>query len=91
VWVQTDPVEAARRATSKLRGRERLTEKQFEAGLRQFENLTESENPVVISGKHTYATQLKVVLKRIAGNTRSDTPKPPQQPRVPSGRNILIR
>ena len=89
VWVQTEAVEAGRRATSKLRGRERLTEKQFDAALRQFQAPTDSEQPVVISGKHTYATQLKVVLKRIAGTTRPDTP--PQQPRVPSGRNIIVR
>jgi len=95
VWVQTDPAESKHRATKKVKGVHALSSAQFDASFRQFQNPSESEKPVVISGKHTYPTQLKAVLKRLSTTVRSDTPMPPitppAQPRIVPGRNIIIR
>ncbi len=71
VWVQTDP------ATSRTRALKRnpekrvddkyspsLSEQTFEALARRFTEPTR-ENHVVISGKHTYSTQAKMVLRKM--------------------------
>jgi predicted kinase len=90
VWVQTDPVESKRRATRKQKDTISLSASAFDAAFRQFQNPSQAEKPVVISGKHTYVTQLKAVLKRLAP-TRPDVPPTPEQPRTVSGRNIIVR
>jgi predicted kinase len=63
VWVQTDP------QTAKLRSlkQSKLTEDDFDRIVKRFSAPHVSEKPVVISGKHTYATQVKSVLKRLSG------------------------
>jgi predicted kinase len=91
VWVQTDPAESKHRATKKQKGVLAISDAQFDAAFKQFQNPAESEKPVVISGKHTYATQLKTVLKRLATTTRTDVPPVAEQPRIVSGRNIIVR
>lgn len=95
VWVQTDPVESKRRATKRQKGNSALTNQEFDTALRSFQNLAESEKPIVISGKHTYATQLKAVLKRIATAPRptapTSTPTTQQPSRTVPGRNITVR
>ncbi|MBC7564964.1 ATP-binding protein [Candidatus Saccharibacteria bacterium] len=93
VWVQTDPAESKHRATKKQKNRN-LSAAAFDAAFRQFQNPSESEKPIVISGKHTYATQLKAVLKRLSTVPRPETPSQPvvhSQPRIVPGRNIIIR
>jgi len=95
VWVQTDPAESKHRATKRQKGVTALSSEQFDAAYKQFQNPSEAEKPVVISGKHTYATQLKAVLQRLA-TTRPPTsttasPPPAPQPRIVPGRNIIIR
>lgn len=84
LWVQTESAEAKRRATRRQKGSMQLTDEQFDAALRQFTPLTVQENPVVISGKHTYASQLKIVLRRLAG------PQVDHQEARPS-RSITVR
>lgn len=66
VWVQTEAIEAKRRSTFKRGGEQAQTSQQFDAALKRFVPPSAIEKPVVISGKHTYATQLKVILKRLA-------------------------
>lgn len=92
VWVQTDPVESRRRATKKYPVGSGLTPEEFQDAFRNFEPPTAKERPVVISGKHTFTTQLKVVLKQIATATErpasaSDAParnvKQPRQEKTP--------
>ncbi|RWZ78720.1 MAG: hypothetical protein EOT05_03155 [Candidatus Microsaccharimonas sossegonensis] len=95
VWVQTDPSESKHRATKKQRGVSSLTSKQFDAAYTKFQHPSEIEKPVVISGKHTYPTQLKTVLRRLS-TTRpqiSQNPLPPNSPnsRIVPGRHITIR
>lgn len=66
VWVQTDTNEAFRRATKEYPKGSGLTEVEFDASVDGFEAPHPKEKAVVISGKHTYNTQLKIVLKQLA-------------------------
>lgn len=61
VWVQTDKATAKSRAS-----KNGLTPRQYQQYAAMFMPPTETERPVVISGKHTYASQLKIVLGRLS-------------------------
>lgn len=71
IWVQTDePTSLARslkrnakKATDALNSS--MDSQDFERYRKQFNVPTSAENVVVISGKHTYATQARVVLKKL--------------------------
>jgi len=93
VWVQTEPLEAKRRSLSKQKV-DRISSATFDERYTAFVGPTAIEKPVVISGKHTYVTQLRIVLKRLSvarpATPPSATP-PPVEPRVYPGRNITIR
>ncbi|MBC7459160.1 AAA family ATPase [Candidatus Saccharibacteria bacterium] len=91
VWVQTESVEAKRRAT-KSSNVAAVSPSTFDAAIRTFQPPLAVEKAVVMSGKHTYATQIKVVLKHLAG-TRPATAdsSEPDQPRPRTGRNIIVR
>lgn len=71
VWVQTDESASKLRATRRNSKRPgdiynaSLSEKQFIALSRELVSPSPQEPYVVISGKHTYATQAKVVLKKL--------------------------
>lgn len=80
VWVQTDSSEAARRATNRRKADGFLTEAQFDSAVRHFTIPNQNEHAVVISGKHTYTTQLKNVLKHLT-STREAEPVAPPTPR----------
>lgn len=88
VWVQTESVEAKRRATKRRPDNTQLTPDEFDSAIKRFTPPTVAEKPVVISGKHTYASQLKIVLKRLAGQARPETP---DLPRPRPSRNIILR
>jgi shikimate kinase len=93
VWVQTDTNESKRRASKPYPQGSGLNSDEFDTAVKAFQPPLQQEKPIVISGKHTYATQLKVVLKHIVDHSpRQATPEPPRpdQPR-PAGRGILIR
>jgi len=93
VWVQTEPLEAKRRALSKQKVG-RISSGEFDQAYSAFVGPIANEKPVVISGKHTYVTQLRVVLKRLSVSrpaTPPQSPPPPSEPRVYPGRNIVIR
>ena len=65
LWFQTDVATLRTR----LKAREKSVEKaraKYEAAVKRLEAPTEVEKPVVLSGKHTYPTQLKHVLARLA-------------------------
>lgn len=90
VWVQTDPATAKNRI---LKQRQQTAEA-FEAHARRFTALKPSESSVVISGKHTYASQLKIVLRRLSQPHQQEVEqahrvRPEAQTR--SGRTITIR
>jgi len=88
VWVQTESLEAKRRATKKQADNSQLSSDEFNAAIQHFQAPSVTEKPIVISGKHTYNTQLKIVLKHLAGSVRAEST---DTPRVRSGRNIIIR
>lgn len=81
VWVQTDTNEAFRRATRPFPSGSGLESDEFDAAVDAFEAPHTKEKAVVISGKHTYKTQLKIVLKQLALKTNAEKePEPPQRP-----------
>lgn len=71
IWVQTDSDSAQYRVTSRNKRREgdrfnaRMTEEQFKKHAQRINPPALKESYVVVSGKHTFATQAKVVLKKI--------------------------
>ncbi len=89
VWVQTESVEAQRRATKKQKSHSAMTAEEFETAIKRFSPPHVNEKAIVISGKHTYATQLKIILKHLAGQQQAEQIVVP--PRVRSARNIILR
>lgn len=63
VWVQTEPQAAMKRALSSKKAA--LSEQQFIEYSNKFDILQKNEQYVVISGKHTYASQARAVLKKL--------------------------
>lgn len=63
VWVQTDPQTSEHRSVYSKTAT--ISAHEFAARATQFELIGSPETYVVISGKHTFATQAKVVLKKL--------------------------
>lgn len=77
IWVQTDESTARARFIKANKRMGRRAAEQFEVGLREFIPPSDSEHPtVVISGKHTYATQAKAVLKNLAAARPTQATRP---------------
>jgi predicted kinase len=89
VWVQTESVAAKQRATKKSNVRA-ISSEQFDTAIRRFTAPNAAEKVVVISGKHTYASQLKIILSRIA-NERKQIVEPRESIQTGERRNITIR
>ena len=87
VWVQTDTNESLKRSTSRRAGDEQITEKEFDRIVDSFEPPSAKENPVVISGRHAYPTQLKVVIKQMAATVK----RPAVKPVSPEARRVRVR
>jgi predicted kinase len=89
VWVQTDSVTARFRATKPSKDKVGfLTDGQFTHFMKHFTVPAAQEKPIVISGKHTYASQLKIVLSRLVVAPAPQTTLPIQDVQV---RRRLIR
>lgn len=72
VWVQNTENTSRVRSVRKSKAMPRkynLTNEQFDSMVKRFTAPNSRENPVVISGNHTFSTQAKGVLRRLA---RSD-------------------
>jgi Predicted kinase len=65
VWIQTDLATTKKRAVSKT-ATLKLSQKQFDEYVSKLELPTRRENPVVISGKHTFTTQIRIVLGQLS-------------------------
>jgi predicted kinase len=68
VWVQTDPTTAKTRSVRASKGKvnRTLTVAEYDQIVKRFTTPNAIENSIVISGKHTYATQAKIVLKKLS-------------------------
>jgi predicted kinase len=89
VWVQTESAAAKIRATKKQTGKTCLNDEQFDTILRRFTPPSSTEKAIVISGKHTYASQLRIVLKRLSMSRTERIEQAPVQ--VDERRHITIR
>ncbi len=85
VWVQTDPNTAKSRALKKSTS---LTEAAFDEIVYGFTKPPKQYTTVVISGMHTYPSQAKAVLKKLAENNLGNRPEsqPARRPIQPSRR-----
>lgn len=89
VWVQTDEA-TSRTRTLKAKS---LSKDEFDSALAKFSPPHPDEKPIVISGKHTYASQAKVVLGHLSAEARpadEPAPRPVVAPR-PGVRSITVR
>lgn len=89
VWVQTDAGTAKARATKESK----LDSEAYDKAAKRFTAPTPPEKSIVISGKHTYASQTKVVLQRLSApraeiSTHSSAPIRPERP---VKRSITVR
>lgn len=95
VWVQTDPITAKNRYIKEAKLKHlKVSAEDYDKALKRFTPPLAIEKPVVISGKHTYATQAKVVLKKLSTPRAqiSTHPTPPVRAESSGGRrNITIR
>lgn len=90
IWVQTESLTAKKRAVKPVIGKPIIDAKHFDVNLKQFSTPHHAEKAVVISGKHTYASQLKIVLKHLSKSRVPDNdPTIPIRPTVK--RSFLIR
>lgn len=84
IWVQTEPLTAKQRVTKPNRQHKtpaRMTPDEHDTAVRRFTTPNMTEKAIVISGKHTYASQAKIVLTKLAKprqetSTNQVTPPP---------------
>ncbi len=84
VWVQVDLDTAMSRAYRATR----LSQEEYKIAMRKFTPPHSTERPLVISGKHTFATQAKAVLKKLSAPRAA---QPPVERRQPVRGQIIIR
>ena len=88
VWVQTDSIEGKYRATKAHPKGSGLSSDEFDASIARFEAPSVREHALVISGKHTYASQLKIVLRQLATERPKTGVIVPQRPTAPHHRKL---
>jgi predicted kinase len=95
VWVQTDQATAKGRSVRQTKNDAHhiLTPEEYDKAIKRFSPPAATEKPVVISGKHTYATQAKVILKKLSEPRANISvhATAPVRPEQPGRRNITIR
>jgi shikimate kinase len=91
VWVQTDTTEAFRRASRPFPAGSSIDTETFERLLDVFQAPGEKEKMVVISGKHTYASQLKIILKQLATPDSSQPKIPKTEAEKQAAKKIAVR
>ncbi len=91
VWVQTDTTEAFRRASKPYPKGSGLSSEDFDRLLDIFQAPGEKEKMVVISGKHTYASQLKIILKQLATPDDSQPKVPKTEAERQAAKKIAVR
>lgn len=91
VWVQTDTAEAFRRAHKPHPTGSGLSSETFDQELDIFQAPGEREKMVVISGKHTYTSQLKIVLKQLAVADHSQPRVTPSTEEKEQASKIMVK
>lgn len=91
VWVQTEPSAAKLRATKASIEKPAITSERFDYLVKKFTIPNHNEKAVVISGKHTFASQLKIVLKHLIKPRDTADNGPASSPAPHASRNYLIR
>lgn len=93
IWVQTEIMTSKKRSVKPSNDKFPMTLDQFDLKCKHFSAPLSTEKMLVISGKHTYISQLKIVLKHLVKTqTLLQSTERPVMPARPSvGRNILIR
>lgn len=86
VWVQTDAATAKSRAL-----KQGLSSELYEAAVKRFTPLKSSDPYVVISGKHTYASQLKIVLRRLSSARAAAADETTRTLKTAGGRRVRIQ
>ena len=66
VWVQTEPATAKNRHKKDNKPTKARSSEEYDRLAKRFSPPSSIEKLVVISGKHTYATQAKVILKKLS-------------------------
>ena len=81
VWVQTDPITARRRCVRPAKDSDKvpMTSEEYDDILHTFSAPHPSENCLVLSGKHTYATQARTLLRKLT-ETRPVATQPTKRP-----------
>lgn len=87
IWVQIDEKTAHDRTLKAGK----MDSETFSSIVRKFSPPHATEKPIVISGKHTYASQAKVVLSRLSTSQRPPAAAAPQTVRRAATRSIAIR
>lgn len=100
VWVQTDMPTAKQRSLKPARSanKQALTNEEFMQAARKFSPPHTSEKYIVLSGKHTYASQAKMLLRKLSAprtehaehQHRAEALATPVVPKRPSGNRISI-
>ena len=72
VWVQTEPATAEHRAVYAKTAT--MNQKEFDKATKAFENLNAGEPYMVISGKHTFSSQGKTVLRKLITDRPTTVP-----------------
>ncbi len=91
IWVQTESSTARLRVKKAAPGKTTISPSQFDSALKRFSAPHSSEKAVVISGKHTYASQLRIVLKRLVEPRVELVEGQVPQARPIEGRTIVVR
>lgn len=96
VWVQTDPATAKVRSIrdSKNKVNRTLGADEYDRIAKRFTPPNNLEKPTVISGKHTYATQAKIVLKKLSAartEISTHTTAPVRTEERSRRNNIIVR
>lgn len=82
VWVQVDAETAKQRSLKQSS----VSSEEYDAGMKRFTAPLATERALVISGKHTYATQARIVLKKLSAPRAATPPRP-----APARGQIIIR
>lgn len=91
VWVQTESSTARSRVKKAVKGKTTISPAQFDSALKRFSAPHATEKAIVISGKHTYASQLRIVLKRLVEPRVEDVSAMEPPVRTTANRTIVVR